>query len=60
MREVDYRTRDYGLTPTIDHPHQTASNSSSNHYRSSYQDRSNLKRSRSNFDHNNSKRPIRR
>ncbi|CAF2744239.1 unnamed protein product [Rotaria sp. Silwood2] len=66
MREIDYRTRDYGMTTSIDY-HQTLSNKSSDRYdndycssSSSYRGRSNLKRSRSSFDENESKRLMRR
>ncbi len=63
VREVDYRTRDYGMT--MDH-RQINSNNSSDRYHddyhstSSYRDRTNLKRSRSDFNENGFKRPMRR
>ncbi len=61
MREVDYRTRDYGMPTSIDY-HPTVSNKSSDRYHSSssYRDRPTLKRARSNFHENRSKRPMRR
>ena len=67
MREIDYRTRDYGMTLSMDH-HQATSNASSSSDRyhddynpsCSYRDRSNLKRSRTGFNENEAKRPMRR
>ncbi|CAF0886195.1 unnamed protein product [Rotaria sordida] len=63
-REIDYQTRDYGLTTSMDY-RQIVSNKSSDRYdndycSSSFRDRSNLKRSRSNFNENESKRRMRR
>ena len=62
VREVDYRTRDYGMTVAMDHRPINSSDRYHDDYHStsSYRDRTNLKRSRSNLNENDFKRPMRR
>jgi len=64
VREIDYRSRNYGMKPSMEHRELVSNKSSDRYYddypSSSYRDHSNFKRSRPYFNEQRSKRPMRR